>query len=416
MDRSIRLPNRISNSEILYLCALVIYLSLMTLRTTFYAAFFQDPLYKLVCLGCIGLLVISELMKEGYNLKLIIALAVVAFFILIIHRATSLVTAVPLLFIYCGRTYDIRRILRVACWVCIFWLGLIVVFSKIGFIENYIMDEKYKRPREFLGFRYALYAPTYLINIITIDFYLNREKIPLWRIAIYAFVGWYFFIRTDSRLCYGFTVFLILACIYLKLHSKIVIRPKPTLYRVLTFIIPFAWIIGTFASLYIAKIYNPKNAAMVKMNELLTGRLDYTQKSLKLYGIPLLGQKIEWIGNGLGMDGKKELGETLYVDNLYIQFLQRYGILFAVVVLGVLTILMFEARRARDTHLLFVLSILAVHAMVDDLILHIWFNPFWIMLGSVVTLLTDKREKVKMKFNVPGTEMAEHFKSPGVID
>jgi len=81
-----------------------------------------------------------------------------------------------------------------------------------------------------------------------------------------------------------------------------------------------------------------------------------------------------------------------------------------------LTLLMFEARRARDTHLLFVLSILAVHAMVDDLILHIWMNPFWIMLGSMVALLTDRREKVKMKFNVPGTEMAAHFKSPGVID
>lgn len=401
MDRSIRLPNRISTSEILYLSAFVVYMTVMILRSTVLITAIPEAAYKLVCLVCWGILAISELLKRGYNYRLFLTLALIAFFFLIIHRAVSFVTATPLLFIYCGRTYSIQRILRVTAWLTIFWLGIIVVCSQVGLIENYIMDAKYQRPREFLGFRYALYASTYLLDIITIDFYLNRERVPLWRIAFYFGAGYWLYYVTDSRLCFLFTLIMLLALIYLKLHSHVMVRPRQTLYRFLTFFVTFAWLFGMALSFFLVKIYSPKNRILAKLNNLLTGRLNFMQQSVKTYGLSLFGRRIEWVGNGLNESGMQDRGEYLYVDNLYVQFTQRYGIFFIAVILVLLTYLMFDARRRHDTHLLFVLTMLAAHAVVDDLILHIWFNPFWIMLGSVIASLTARGKEGKIKVNVP---------------
>ena len=123
---------------------------------------------------------------------------------------------------------------------------------------------------------------------------------------------------------------------------------------------------------------------MLKLNKLFTNRLAYGHKSIEQYGFSLFGQQIPWYGNGIDYSEQAYTGEKLYVDNLYLQFLQQYGIVLFCVVLVLITIAMFRFLQKRDYYMLFILLILAGHAMVDDAVLHIWINTFWIPAAQVI--------------------------------
>ena len=93
---------------------------------------------------------------------------------------------------------------------------------------------------------------------------------------------------------------------------------------------------------------------------------------------------IEWVGNGLDKNGIEPVGESLYVDNLYIQVMQKFGIIFVVLVLILLTIAMIKIVEQKKYILAFILTMIAIHCIIDDLFMAISYNPFWIAAGAVL--------------------------------
>ena len=102
------------------------------------------------------------------------------------------------------------------------------------------------------------------------------------------------------------------------------------------------------------------------------------------YGLSAWGQNIEMRGNGLRADGTRGRSEYFYIDCLYVRFLQEYGIIFSVIMLALLTIAMYRMWQKRKYLLLIILSVLALHAVVDDLILLPYYNIFWIVLSYFI--------------------------------
>ena len=77
-------------------------------------------------------------------------------------------------------------------------------------------------------------------------------------------------------------------------------------------------------------------------------------------------------------------GESLYVDNLYIQVIQKFGIIFVVLVLILLTIAMIKIVEQKKYILAFIFTMIAIHCIIDDLFLAIFYNPFWIAAGAIL--------------------------------
>ena len=69
---------------------------------------------------------------------------------------------------------------------------------------------------------------------------------------------------------------------------------------------------------------------------------------------------------------------------MYIQVLIQYGIVFFVAALAIVTYVMYLSYRRRDYYLMLILSFIAVHSLIDDLMLRVWYNTFWIMLFVVM--------------------------------
>ena len=123
---------------------------------------------------------------------------------------------------------------------------------------------------------------------------------------------------------------------------------------------------------------------MSRINSLLGNRLYDGNKSYVLYGISALGKHIEWLGNGLDPNGKAVTGQYLYVDNLYLQVSQKYGLLLTILALAAITIALYVCWRQKDYVMLFIFGTIAVHAVIDDLVLHLWYNTFWFVVGQIV--------------------------------
>ena len=108
------------------------------------------------------------------------------------------------------------------------------------------------------------------------------------------------------------------------------------------------------------------------------------QSSINQYGTSLFGNHdIKWVGAGLNAYGQQSTEAYFYVDNMYIQLLQRYGIIFMALFLFLATLVVFRCYKRKDNLLVFLLAIVALHGLIDDGIIYVQMNTFWLLFGSV---------------------------------
>ena len=117
---------------------------------------------------------------------------------------------------------------------------------------------------------------------------------------------------------------------------------------------------------------------------MLGGRIHLANKSLNLYGFGLFGRPVEWNGNGLTIEGVRNYQTYLYVDNLYVQILQRFGLLILGLMVSVLSLTLLKVIKKRQWILALILILMSFHSMVDDLNLYLHNNIFWILVGVLI--------------------------------
>ena len=117
---------------------------------------------------------------------------------------------------------------------------------------------------------------------------------------------------------------------------------------------------------------------------MIGGRIYLANKSLQLFGFGWFGRPVQWNGNGLTVEGVRNYLTYLYVDNLYIQILQKYGLLVLALMVSLLTLTLFKVIKSRQWVLAFILIMMSFHSMIDDLNLYLHYNIFWILVGSLI--------------------------------
>lgn len=127
---------------------------------------------------------------------------------------------------------------------------------------------------------------------------------------------------------------------------------------------------------------------------MLSGRLTLNAKAIDNYGIKLLGNKIEWIGQ---TESFKEIDKDYnYIDSSYMRILINNGILILVFVLYYLSKLIDYAYDKEDYFLLFLLLIIEFYCFFDSFLISIQFNTMLMLLGNKINLfkIEDKRGMV----------------------
>lgn len=368
------------------LVALGIFLTVSILNVTFYARYIPGTVYKLAIAFSIFLLLLKESFKRKYDYRALIGLFATILIYFIVGEMTALGSEVPvsILFIYALRDVPFKKVAQTSLVVSTCLLFFIIVSAKVGIITNYI-EVSESRVRSYLGFRYALFPSMLLMDIVAIVFYLKQNKIQYWKWLLLSLSVYWVYDQTDSRLTF-FSSCILLACSLLikwfpELLSKLGYVFKAfKLTFIVNAIISF-WVSFT----YLNSGYSFINDLLFKVNHMLGGRLYLANKSLNLYGFGLLGRPVEWYGNGLTVEGVRNYQTYyLYVDNLYVQVLQRFGLLILGLMLSVLTLTLSKIIKKRQWVLALILILMSFHSMIDDLNFYLHNNIFWILVGALI--------------------------------
>ncbi len=404
-----RVSLKINNSDVFYYISFVIFLVVMISRQSFLAVklnLYNEFIFKSIIILCLGLLFIKEFVKNRVYGIYIVYLGVIFFLAFIIKRVDAFTSSICLFFLFSARDIPFKKIATVAFYVTAFMLITILLLSQIGIITDYQFEMDSDRPRQFLGFFYALYAPAFLVNILLLQLYIRKDRAHIFTIILEYVLNLWIYKKTDSRLSYYLNVLLImvtLGLVCLRLLKQTFgdrVRFINSLSK--SFIglcMVFSFIIVGFIGVYFNVNYNPNDGFQFRLNKTLSRRLEHGRESYKRYGVTFLGQKIEWVGNGLTAEGESllENNKYLYVDNLYLQFLQRYGILFSSLFLISLTVSMYCMYKNKDWMLLFIFIIFAAHALIEDLVLYLWYNTFLLAMAQYIfprTITTFNIQKV----------------------
>ena len=374
--------------DILYYCALGVFLVYM-ISTHLLLTFDLDFLWKPLFLFCAFILLVRECLnpkmtiKEIIGLVLMMTIAFLVFRIAIGPSANSIIMVFVLAF--AARKMEFASIAKFVILVSSIMLFVIVLFSQLGIIENFVMKDQ--REREFLGFRYALNASALFFNILGLIIYVKKRKISIFLLILLTFINLYFYRKTDSRLSFYLSEALLVFAFIMKKWPQLFEKRKK-----ICLLVALSFLLGAFVAGYLTINYDSSVSWQSKLNSVLTGRLYYGKKSIEKYGFSAFGNsEIEWTGNGLDKEGKTSNQEYLYVDSYYIQVLQRYGIIVLLSILIICTVSMFKILRKKDYYLLFLLGFKAIHCIIDDSSMLLEFNTFWIAMGTVVfrNMFTD---------------------------
>lgn len=363
-----------SLKNLLFYFAYSIYLGYNLLDTSFYSKNI-NVFGNLLIIIVLAMLIFKEVIDFKVNsrdLTLFIILAIIGglFFNYMGYNYAML----PF-FVYSARNVNTTTIVKISYRIGLVLLIFIIVSSYLGWITNYITYDG-GREREYVGFRYSLFGPAILCNIIFLKVYLEKDNIK-WRTLIFLIIGNYVLYEfTDSRLTFGLGMLLLILTILIKFFSKF---KRVLMNKILI----GSYVVSGLLSLYFTIGYNHLSEWHSNINEFLGGRLSLGYSTLKYYGYGLLGKKITLVGNGLDVDGYITTETYDYVDNLYIQLLLKLGLLFLVIFILGMTIVMWRVYRLNDVYLYIIFSLLALHGIIDDLMILPQYNSFWFVIAAL---------------------------------
>ena len=365
-----------------------LYMLISLLSTSFYYRYIMEDFYVLSQAGCVALLILYE-HQHGLSRQAPVAFGILGLLFLISLQVTvgNLTRLVPMMFMYfyCARHIHFASIARFSFYLSSLVTVFVVFSGYLGIIDNVVVA-KGVRIREYLGFRYALYLPGLLLNITALWIYLHKDKVTVPGTVVLAVLNTFAFIKTDSRISYALSLFL--------LFSGMMFRFLPKLMQKLRWLwapLSTSFVLCGVFSLIFTVIYQSTIPWMRRLNSMLESRLSLGKRSLETYGVQLFGQRISWVGNGLDANGNLSKKPYTYVDCLYIRNLQRFGVVFTGLTISLCTWAMVRIWKLKEYLLLIICASVAAHCILDDLSFGLHYNTFWFAL--VLALLNPSTLK-----------------------
>ncbi len=369
---------RIIGGDRLFFWSYVPFLICSLLSTSFYYRYFDGLVFMWVQIICAVMLGAYELRNGGFGKQNWIAFGIMAFMCLITWRVAEgnlhrLVTLM-FLYIYCARRIPFAKIAKITLDVSIAIFALIVISGELGIIEKMIVYRG-GRVREFMGFRYILYPAGILLNMTALWIYLKKDTVTIPGAIGWLAANFLVYLKTNSRVSFVLAGVLLVGTLLIRYCPKGVKKAKP-----LWLVMAASFLLCTAFS--VLAIVSYKTIPWMEwIDHALGGRVSLARLSLRENGLTWFGQSIEWVGNGLDVNGETLEGTYNYVDCLYIKIPQRYGVVFAVLLLVLVCWAMWRLYQRREYHILMISAVVAAHCVLDDLSFALHYNTFWIALG-----------------------------------
>ena len=140
---------------------------------------------------------------------------------------------------------------------------------------------------------------------------------------------------------------------------------------------------------------------MVKLNNLLSRRLQYGSVYLKEYKYSLFGSYIEQHGNGGTVEklSQRGISSYTYIDISYMRIMFMFGILALLIVCVIHVIYCYKRIKKGDFLWPVCIALIAISAMIDQHLIDFAYNPFIFSFWLYFTRPRCKKEVVLMSKN-----------------
>lgn len=372
--------------DVLFNMALVLYWSLSIIWSSTAMALVPSRVYLLGMAMVIAVLMLREVMMfvwtRRYNWRDYLGLAIVLLFGYIVDRNETATIAAGYLLIFASRDRDYKKIFRIVILNTIAGIAVIYQASMRGFIPYATWTEN-DTLRHAFGFVYPLVIPAYLLNIGIMTFAVKEEKTEVWQMILLLFFTICTYRWCKADLSGGLTLAVLVAMAVTHSFPKI-LKSQQFFWKWTDQLAVIIYPLLAVLSYLGARFYDGSIAWMGKLNQMMGGRLSLAHAALQDYEIKFLGQEIWFVGAGLDNTGHPVNGAYNYVDNVYVNLLLRYGVVFCIIALVLIVLTMDYCRIRRMRVMLWMFSLMAIHGIFEDKVQTLYFNSLLLMIGQAV--------------------------------
>lgn len=263
-------------------------------------------------------------------------------------------------------------------------LSFILIFYLVFMSTNMIMSYMGKLPyntfprgeiiRHSFNFRHPNSLGLFSLSLYTLICYVLKKYkiiITMTGIPLFHFVYYYVNSRTSGLLILLLLVLHIIYWIFAFINSKIRITNN-SITKCFKIIIISLPIICFIVSLVMSYAYSPDNSFLVKLDELLSGRIHLQNNAVTNYGMPLFGTQRYFSTTGQTYD---------LLDSYYLLCIYRNGLIFELAILGFISYMLYKNINRYNLFIMFwVVLVWCLHAFCEPFCLYFCFNPFLLLL------------------------------------
>lgn len=294
-----------------------------------------------------------------YKIKTVLFIALVLMICLYSYTITNNSNIMILFFfIFSMRNIDFDKFIKLDIKFKIIFLMFNIIFIYLGVLKNVISYRSDGTIRQALGFSSPNSFGGIVMSICFEWVYLKRKNLNS-MVYVYLFLLIAVILidvlsnSKTSEIC--IVLFMLILFVY-----------KKNIY--LKKLIPYMPILLTVISIILVYLYGKQNAMAIKLNEILTTRLECAYNFFELYDVNLFGNKF--------ISSDVWLGYINTLDNGYLYLILNQGILLYVFVIYINIRLFKLAIKNDDRFLLSILIVFLFYAFMERTAYFVIYNVF----------------------------------------
>ncbi len=262
------------------------------------------------------------------------------------------------------------------------------ISSKIGIISDLTYMRTNGTYRHAFGSVYPTNFAAHIFYFILADFYLCRGVLKVKRVLAYIVVVGLLEMFCNVRLTEMMILITIVSAFFIKQFNK-----KGKIFWAEKILIIYSIPLCAALSTGLCAFYTSSSALMVKLNNLLSRRLQYGSVYLKEYKYSLFGSYIEQHGNGGTVEklSQRGISSYTYIDISYMRIMFMFGILALLIVCVIHVIYCYKRIKKGDFLWPVCIALIAISAMIDQHLIDFAYNPF--IFSFLAVLYTPKMQK-----------------------
>lgn len=321
-----------------------------------------------------GIHLIIKILNNKYTVKefiIIVALILLGGINLLFSKKTTvLISIIAIVF---AKNISFDKLIRIVFNVRVISFISVITWSLLGIVENVksyrILESGEILTRYSLGFSHPNTTYLNFFILILLYLYIYFDKLKWINYFVIIILAQLMYMITDSRTGYIIVVLSIIMTIMLK-NNKLINN------NIIKIIIQITPIICGLVSILGGKLYDSSNMIFKIVDDLLSGRLQLSNRFLNNYNIKPFGQRI--------IEGSDINGSYLRIDNGYISLFLAYGfVIFIMYIIFQTLILRKYINEFRYKEILLII-IFSLYGLTEVYIYNVFINISLLFMSDLL--------------------------------